>query len=88
MSRAESVPVVFRVWRGSDGGDVIALFPTLVENRGQVTSYMRIGQHGAADYQHVIRDTRPAAPAEYEPLARELTQIGYVLAVHRRRPRG
>lgn len=66
------VRVVFRVWK--DSGDIIALFPDLPFDYAGllVTSYMHIGQHGGADYQHVMSVTRPAFPREYEPLKREL----------------
>jgi hypothetical protein len=80
------VPVVFRIWPAKQGGDVIALFPTLPgDNKvGSVSSYQHVGQHGPADYTHVIAATRPATPEEYAPLARELAQVGYLLRVRRR----
>ena len=75
---SDTVTVVFRVWPDLLGGDVIALFPSVpYDNRGAIMSYQHIGQHGAADYPHVIRATWPATPAEYAPLERELRQIGY-----------
>jgi hypothetical protein len=77
--------VIFR--RFSDG-DIIALFPCLPAeclNPWPCQSYMRIGQHGAAD-PDILHDTRPAHPAEYAPLKAELEQIGYRLIVHRRFP--
>jgi hypothetical protein len=79
--------VVFRRWPAREGGDVIALMPELPEHDGYVTSYMHIGQHGAASYPGVIRDTRPATETEYAPLLRELTQIGYRVQVCQRRSR-
>ena len=83
-ARAAAVPVVFRVWPVKDGGDVIALFPTLPEGFGRVTSYQHIGQHGAADYGLVVWSTRPATPEEYAPLERELRSIGYFLTIRKR----
>jgi hypothetical protein len=76
--------VVFRVF---DAGDVIALMPDLIDNyHGDCTSYQHVGQHGAADYDHVIRATRPATVAEYAPLLNELRVIGYnVRPIARRR---
>lgn len=67
--------VVFRKWKD---GDIIALFPDDVNSHdGTVTSYMHVGQHGAADYAGVIADTRPARENEYCDLLTELTAIGY-----------
>ncbi len=68
-------PTVFRVF---PEGDVIALFPTIPDGSyGQCCSYLHVGQHGAADYGHVIRMTRRAEPGEYADLLRELASIGY-----------
>ena len=75
----EVTPVIFRVWnRKKDveniNGEVIALFPTLpasTSDRSLVESYAHVGQHGPADL-GIIHDTRPATPAEYASLKREL----------------
>ncbi len=71
-------PVVIRVWNGDDA-DVFALFPVLpADNAGTFcTSYQHVGQHAAADYQHCIRNSRPATPAEAADLLAELRAIGY-----------
>ena len=68
--------VVFRKWKN---GDIIALFPDEPwdQNGYMVTSYMHIGQHGAADYAGVIASTQPAREDEYRDLLAELEQIGY-----------
>ncbi len=80
------VRVIFRVWK--DSGTVIALFPDIAaDRRGNIQCYEHTGQHGAADYGHVIEKTRPATPEEYAPLQRELQRIGYNLTVRRRRSR-
>jgi len=42
--------VVFRVWVGEDGGDVIALFHTSKDAQNHCDSYMHVGGHGSADY--------------------------------------
>lgn len=79
------VRVIFRVWRD---GDVFALFPDLpADDSGHVTSYQHIGQHGAADYAHCVRQSRPATSSEYASLKRELESqpYGYVLTVCKRR---
>ncbi len=39
-------------------------------------SYEHMGQHGAADYYHVIHSTKPASIGS-EELKKELTGIGY-----------
>jgi hypothetical protein len=70
-------------------GTPIALLPLLVSRPGLTwycTAYSRIGQHGDADYDFVISHTRPATYEEYEPLARELEQIGYKLDIRKRAP--
>jgi hypothetical protein len=76
------------VWKKGDK-DLIALFPTLpaTHRPHECESYMHVGQHGAADCQGVIRDTRAAKPEEYAPLKRELEGIGYRLKVLKRVPR-
>lgn len=79
-------PVIFRKWK--DTKDIIALFPALWwdQPRGLVTSYMHLGQHYGAYYTHIIKDTVPALPSEYEPLLRELERLGYTdLKVRKRR---
>ncbi len=78
----EQTQVVFRKW---PDGDILALFPNLNEGRDQCGSYMRIGQHGGANYSLCIAATKPATPEEYESLASELTSIGYDLKIQQRR---
>ena len=61
-----------------------------VERYGYTTtSYMHIGQHGAADYAGVIAATRPAREEEYRGLLSELKSIGYddLHIVQRARPK-
>lgn len=80
--------VVFRKWRD---GDIIALFPDEPWSRNDysTTSYMHVGQHGAADYVGVIASTRPAREKEYRDLLAELKAIGYteLHVVQRARPK-
>jgi hypothetical protein len=73
--------VVFRMWKG----ELIALFPFEKEHNDLVNSYMHIGQHGAADYHGIIKQSRPATPTEYEDLRQELTAIGYNLLIRKRK---
>ena len=44
---------------------------------GSVTSYMHVGQHGAAYYKQVIDSTTPASEEDYSALLAELETIGY-----------
>jgi hypothetical protein len=74
--------VVYRIW---NNGEVCALFPDIDELRGCCLSYVRVGQHGAADYSHVVGMTKPATPEQYQPLHNELTSIGYNLKIAQRR---
>ncbi len=69
--------VVFRKWKN---GDIIALFPDepWSWNGYMTTSYMHLGQHGAADYAGVIAETSPAQENEYRDLLDELKTIGYI----------
>lgn len=80
--------VVFRRWKD---GDIIALFPDAPWSRYDysTTSYMHVGQHGAADYAGVIAATRPARENEYRDLLAELKAIGYtdLRVVQRARPK-
>lgn len=75
--------VLFRWWQD----EVIALFPQHAGStlhREQCLSYQRLGQHGSADLVGIIRTSRPATPAEYESLAKELRDIGYRLDIAKR----
>lgn len=82
MDEAKTV-VVFRKY---PDGAVIALFPEIpADNQGLLcSSYMHVGQHGGANCSGVSRSTKPASPAEYAPLKKELGQIGYNLNVRER----
>jgi len=79
--------MIFRTYRS--GSDVIALLPEVAADIAgrYCTCYQHIGQHGGADYQGVIRQSRPATAAESAPLRAELSRMGYRIAERRRRPR-
>lgn len=82
----EPVTVVFRRWlEKTHKGSVIALFPFLPANieRTECTSYMHIGQHGSADYQHVIDHSEPCDPCvtDCAALYLELSDLGYAMVV-------
>lgn len=76
--------VIFRKYKSDD---IIALFPYEVENfSGDITSYMHVGQHGIAEYNHVIKNTKLATEEEYKVLKHELeNEFGYNLKVIRKR---
>lgn len=81
-------PIVFRVLEG----EVIALFPfepaSMIDDGWTCTSYMHVGQHGAAD-PRLVQRTRLATAREYASLLAELTSEPYNYRVQalRRFPR-
>ena len=85
----DPVPVMFRTgWSGpgnQKNDTVFAMFPSLkgVDTPGSVTCYQHVGQHSSGDFSTCMRATRPAKPAEYAALRRELERIGYRLRVVR-----
>ena len=79
--------VIFRKWKPSHGGCVIALFPEEPsDHEGRFCeSYEHVGQHGGADYHGVVRRTLPATETESRDLLEELTwNYGYSLVVKRK----
>ena len=83
--------VVFRT--SKEDGSVVALFPGMSHETGDTSEHgtvlcyeQSIGQHGSADYAHVIAATRPATEEEYEDLAAELTDRGYRLRIVKKKP--
>lgn len=75
----EVTPVIFRMYGKRRGGNVIALFPTIPGTNDAYTcaDYVHVGQHGSADPQCVINETRAATPAEYADLKKELESAPY-----------
>ena len=71
--------VVFRYWRD----DILALFPYITVDPIAETSmsYKHIGQHGAANYEGMLKDSRPATAEEYADLQSELESMDYLLAI-------
>ena len=68
--------VIFR--KHKKGGEVIAFFPTITVNYGNIMSYSHIGQHSEAAYLFYLHDTVKAKSAEYKTLLNELENIaGY-----------
>lgn len=86
----EETKVIFRKWK--DTGDVLALFPRIpasVVHPYLCLSYQHLGQHAAASYPWVIRQTEPVTPEEYADLKAELERVGYEnLRVMQRRTPG
>lgn len=81
MKNNTQTAVVFRTWKGSHK-ETTALFPYEIESFGQhgnvaCSCFEHIGQHGGADYENVIRQTRPATAEEIAELTRELTAAPY-----------
>ncbi len=77
-SATKVIPVIFRQFK--DDGDLIAIFPNEpADNRGNVSSYQHVGQHGAADPKLASSsETRPAPEGQaLYALRRELAEIGY-----------
>lgn len=73
-------PVIFR--RFKNGGDVIAIFPTIPGDMHHCTcsSYQHVGQHAACNPTYLIRDmTTPAAATDADVIAlqKELVGQGY-----------
>lgn len=83
--------VVFRKWRAAPH-TVVALFPEIDAGLSRsggaklCQSYDHVGQHGGANYEHVIRLTTAAKPEEYADLKAELERRGYVLEVRKHKP--
>lgn len=75
-SAGEMTRVVFRRYFDEQ---IIALFPDVPWSgrRDEITSYMHLGQHGAANYRHVVATTKPATKKESAGLLNELRQVGY-----------
>ena len=79
--KTDKTKVIFRKFDESD--DIIAIFPEIpgTNNGWDCQSYMRVGQHGAADPHGILQITTLASAAEYGELKKELENIGYKLEV-------
>jgi hypothetical protein len=80
-NNSDTTEMIFRKYK--DTGEIIALFPKVIENRANnlVMSYMHDGQHGQADLRGTIKSTVPATKEEYADLFSELKSIGYKIKV-------
>ena len=80
--------VIYRTYpkaKDGSGGDVIALLLDCAANLGRVVCYQHVGQHGEAQYFHVMASTTPSTEAEIIPLRDELIRIGYAPIQRKRR---
>ena len=88
----EETAVIFRKYPNIRGGEVIALFPEIPGDYSGYTcsSYMHVGQHGAASWHGCIDESRAAKPEEYASLKKELESapFGYRLRIYKRWQRG
>ena len=85
----EQEPITDVVFRKYKDGDIIALFVNEPYHANSdddtISSYIHVGQHGAASYKGVMKDTKAATKKEYEELCRELMWIGYRLNIKSKR---
>jgi len=78
------------IYRQYSSGEVVALFPEIPASGVGVycLSFHHVGQHGAADYDYVIRHTKPGTESGWRDLHKELEDRGYRPKVYvRRSPR-
>ena len=78
VSGVDEDAIVARLGSDADPADV---------NGRYCTSYQHVGQHSSADYQHCIRQSRPATRREAASLLTELRRIGYKPRVLKRASR-
>lgn len=75
--------VIFRKFKNTES--IIAVFPNLCypkyATKGNIMSYMFIGQHSECDYAVVMRMTTIATPKEYDILKAILEDIKYDLEI-------
>lgn len=81
-------PVIFRRMNKGHGGEIIAVFPTDAASfkDHECGCYIHVGQHSACDPWHIMRNSKPATPAEYADLRAELegAPYGYRFKVYTR----
>ena len=60
------------------GGETIALWPDeIADLNGNCLSYLHVGQHGVADFEYVMKNSKPATREATNILRDELLMIGY-----------
>jgi hypothetical protein len=74
------------IFRKDATGECFALFPELPSDVQGIycTAYRSLGPHCAADYDHFIAHSVPAAPDQYADLYDELERRGYILSLRSR----
>lgn len=77
----EKLKVIFK----KSGKEIVAFFPELRANYGNIVSYIHVGQHGEASY-YFYSGLKNATEDEYATLLEELKRIydGCVLVVKKR----
>ena len=72
----EKVKVIFRKTKNpyTKEYEIIAFFPEIPANFGNILSYMHIGQHGEASYEFYL-STKKAEEEEYQALYNELKGV-------------
>jgi hypothetical protein len=74
------VKVQFRKFKG----EIIAVFPYIIETSTNIMCYAHIGQHSSCIWS-IDSFSKPAKPEEYKDLLSELQSIGYNVQVINRR---
>lgn len=78
--KPDIVDVIFK----REGKDVVAFFPGVPgTDHYDCSCYAHMGQHASASMAYLM-SCKPAKPAQYADLERELIQIGYTLNIVRR----
>lgn len=71
------------IFRKEKDGNIIAIFPYIIWTGSLVTCFD--GSHGACDYWHIIKKTKPCQESEYKHLNRILHNFyGYDTKVIKR----
>jgi len=65
------------VYREFEGETVALWSDTIADVHKNCMSYTHLGQHGAANYEFVMKNSRPAKPEAIRALRKELLKIGY-----------
>ena len=77
--------MVFRQFEG----ETIALMPEYLASDAKggpfCDSYMHTGQHGAASYEHIMKNSQPSTPEQIKTLKVELENRGYKVKPVKRR---
>lgn len=63
------------IYRKDSDGNILAFFPELSANYGNIVCYQHIGQHGEASTNYYTNNTEKATPNEYKELHKELKSI-------------